>query len=92
MRCLRRKLLSYGWNRQESTNFILFELLKLPSPEWEKPTTTVSYYQIKEKLKVEGRHAELILSLQQIVPNIHQKDVLEYLHSVFQYSAINYGF
>jgi hypothetical protein len=32
------------------------------------------------------------MSLQQIVPNIHQEDILEYLHSVFQYSALNYGF
>jgi len=52
----------------------------------------VSYYQIKEKFKVEGTQAELILSLQQIVPNIHHQDVLEYLHSVFQYSSLNFGF
>ena len=92
IRRLRRRLLSYGWNRQQSTNFILFEFLKLPSPDWENPSTTVTYYQIKEKFKVETSQAELILSLQQIVPNIHQKDVLEYLHSVFQYSALTFGF
>ena len=90
---LRRKLLSYGWNRQQqSMNFILFEFLKLPAPQWKKLSTTVIYYQIKEKFKVEGSQAEIILSLQQVVPNIHHQDVLEYLHSVFQQSTLNFGF
>ena len=92
IRRLRRKLLSYGWNRQQSMNFILFEFLKLPAPQWGKLSTTVIYYQIKEKFKVEGSQAEIILSLQQVVPNIHHQDVLEYLHSVFQQSTLNFGF
>jgi hypothetical protein len=92
IRRLRRRLMSYGWNRQEATHFILYEFLKLPEPEWEKPGTTVSFYQIREKYKVESGQAELILCLQQMVPNLHEEDVLDYLHSVFQYSTIAYGF
>ena len=92
IRRLRKRLISYGWNKQESHDFILYEFLKLPSNHWEKATGTLNYYQIKEKYQVEASPAELILQLQQVVPNLQQEDVLDYLHSVFQYSAMNFGF
>lgn len=89
---LRKRLVSYGWNKHEAVTFILFEFLKLPEPDWRKPSSTVTYHHIKEKYKVETNTAELILSLQEIVPNLHSEDVLEYLHSVFYYSSLNFGF
>ena len=49
---------------------------------------TVGFYQIKEKYKVEPDAAELILCIRQIVPNLQSTSVLEYLHTVFDYSAI----
>ena len=30
----------------------MYEFLKLPQPDWEKPQTTVNFYQIKEKYQV----------------------------------------
>lgn len=70
----------------------MYEFLKLPQPDWEKPQTTVNFYQIKEKYQVQAAPAEIILCLQQSVPNIHETDVIEYLHSVFQYSSLAFGF
>lgn len=50
---LRKRLICYGWNKQEACNFILYEFLKLPEPDWEKPSSTSSFYQIKDKYKTE---------------------------------------
>jgi hypothetical protein len=34
IRRLKRKLISYGWSKQEASTFILYEFLKLPEPRW----------------------------------------------------------
>ena len=73
---LKRKLLSYGWSKAETYSFILYEFLKLPQASWEKAETTVEYYEIKEKFKVEPEAAELILCIKTIVPNLQCKEVL----------------
>jgi hypothetical protein len=92
MKRLRRRLISYGWNRQESTRFILYEFLKLPEPDWQDLSTTVSYYEAKDKYKTEPATTELIIRLQEMVPNLQSREVLEYLHTVFQYSSLAFGF
>jgi hypothetical protein len=50
---LRKRLISNGWNKQEACTFILYEFLKLPEPDWQKPSCTSSFYHIKEKYKTE---------------------------------------
>lgn len=92
IRRLKRRLISYGWSKQEASTFILYEFLKLPEPRWLEPATTASFYEIKEKYKTDPPSSELILALQERVPNLHTREVLEYLHSVFQYSSLTFGF
>lgn len=88
---LKDKLICYGWNKKETYTFILYQFLKLPQVDWLKPETTVTFYEIKEKFKVETEAAELILCMKEIVPDLQSTEVLEYLHTVFDYSAIEYG-
>lgn len=83
LRKLKKRLLSYGWNKHESVHFILYSILKLPEPSWDKPSTTLAFYQVKEKYNVDSSHAELILTLRQLVPDLEKQCVLDYLRSVF---------
>lgn len=85
---LRSRLLSYGWNKHEAFSFIMYEFLKLPRVAWEEADSTESFYRIKEKFRVDAGTAELMMSLQQAVPNLQTQEVLEYLHSVFHFSAM----
>jgi hypothetical protein len=85
---LRMQLLSYGWNRHEVFSFIMYDFLKLSRVPWEKVESTASFYRIKDKFRVEAETAELIMSLEEAVPNLQTREVLEYLHSVFHFSAI----
>ena len=88
IKILKDKLVTYGWSMREAFDFILYDFLKLPKTDWEKLENTVGFYQIKEKYKVAPDAAELILCIRQIVPNLQSTSVLEYLHTVFDYSAI----
>jgi hypothetical protein len=73
---LKERLIGYGWNKKEAYSFILFEFLKLPQVDWHKPENTLSFYQVKEKFKVDAEAAELILCIKEIVPNFQSEEVL----------------
>ena len=67
---LRNKLTSYGWNKQESNHFILFEVLKLPRPT--RPHLAKEHFQHHPH----PAHSYLVASLEYLVPNLQEQDVL----------------
>lgn len=69
IRRLKNKLISYGMTDKESINAILYQFLKAPQIDWTLPHNTVHFYEIQDKYHTDNSTTELILLLNETVPN-----------------------
>lgn len=70
----------------------MLQFLNIPEIDWKCLHETNNFYELKNTYKVDSTSAQIILRLQKLIPNLYTQQVCQYVLTVLEINACDFGF